>query len=113
MKSIWLTYDLGVGGDYKNLYAWLDDHDAINCGNNVAYFKMPYENGMSDEDFMKQLLDDISSRVKLVPGNRLYAVRSFVTGTGVKTKGSFIYGKRGPNPWEGCGTKSTDTEEEG
>lgn len=37
-QLIWISYDLGVSGDYENLYAWLDDHGAKECGqsNRVA-----------------------------------------------------------------------------
>ncbi len=113
-KSIWLTYDLGVGGDYQNLYAWLDDHEAVDCGNNFAFLSMSYQNGMSDDDFMKAILRDIKSRVRLIPGNRIYIVRSFLDEHNqVKTKGSFIYGKRKASPWEGFGSKTNDTAEEG
>ena len=93
-KAIWLTYDLGVGGDYKNLYAWLDDHGAVDCGNNFAFLRLPYERGISDEDFMEQVLADIRESVSLAPGNRIYVVRTSDDGNGVKAKGSFLYGKR-------------------
>jgi hypothetical protein len=33
---MWMSYDLGVKGDYEGLYAWLDDHEAKECGNSVA-----------------------------------------------------------------------------
>lgn len=112
MKSIWLTYDLGVGGDYKNLYAWLDDHGAIDCGNNFAYLKMPYS-GQDDESFMKSILSDIQRHVSLEPGNRIYVVRSLNDGAEKMTKGSFIYGKRMSNPWQGYGRKGNDVAEEG
>lgn len=36
-KAIWISYDLGVKGDYEGLYAWLDDHKAIECGDSVAF----------------------------------------------------------------------------
>ena len=28
-KAIWLSFDLGIGGDYPGLYKWLDNHKAI------------------------------------------------------------------------------------
>lgn len=37
-KAVWITYDLGVQGDYKGLYAWLDDHQATECGDSTAFF---------------------------------------------------------------------------
>ena len=37
-KAIWLSFDLGVAGDYPGLYKWLDEHDAVECGDSVAFF---------------------------------------------------------------------------
>ena len=31
-STIWISYDLGVRGDYEGLYAWLDSHGAKECG---------------------------------------------------------------------------------
>ena len=41
-QAIWLSYDLGVRGDYEGLYAWLDKHQAKECGDNIAYFVYGY-----------------------------------------------------------------------
>ena len=38
-KAIWISYDLGIKGDFQGLYAWLDDHDGIECGNSVAFIQ--------------------------------------------------------------------------
>jgi len=38
-KAVWISYDLGIKGDYQGLYSWLDDHDAIECGNSVAFIQ--------------------------------------------------------------------------
>ena len=38
MKSaVWISYDLGVNGDYESLYSWLDIQGAKECGTSVAY----------------------------------------------------------------------------
>lgn len=34
-KTIWISYDLGVGGDYEGLYAWLDNNEATECGDSL------------------------------------------------------------------------------
>jgi hypothetical protein len=34
----WLIYDLGLQGHYDELFAWLDQHKAKECGDNVATF---------------------------------------------------------------------------
>lgn len=112
-KGVWLTYDLGVGGDYRNLYSWLDDHEAIECGNNVAYFQVEW-NCSDDAGSVDRLLSDIKSRVDIKPGNRLYLIRPKKKNSTDKiaTIGSFIVGKRMANPWEGYGTHTTDETEE-
>ena len=35
-QVIWISFDLGIRGDYENLYAWLDEHGAKECGDNFA-----------------------------------------------------------------------------
>lgn len=109
-RPIWLTYDLGVGGDYKSLYAWLDDHGAVDCGNNLAFFKYTYSaDDKSDKSFADKLLKDIKEHVDLVAGNRIYVVRPYMDGDKIGTKGTFIFGKRMASPWEGYGSRD-DTQ---
>ncbi|MCH5221289.1 MAG: hypothetical protein J1F05_03040 [Muribaculaceae bacterium] len=103
-RKYWLSYDLGVGGDYSSLYEWLDDHDAVPCGNSVAFFS--YSTRKDDID--KALRDELTGKIDLNPGNKLYIIR-FVGGN---VKGSFIYGKRSGTPWEGYGTKNEDGDDE-
>ena len=35
-RRYWISFDLGLQGDYDALYAWLDKHEAKECGENVA-----------------------------------------------------------------------------
>lgn len=98
-KSYWLSYDLGVGGNYDKLYSWLDDHNAVPCGNNVAFFKYQYEDGKNPDD---EIRGDLIKSVAPQPGNKLYLIRRKDNGL----IGSFIYGKRGSTPWIGYGSKS-------
>ena len=86
-KSYWLSYDLGVGGNYEKLYGWLDDHNAVPCGESVAFFKYPYEGENPDE----QLKEDLLRSLDLRAGNKLYLIRLSGDGQAV---GNFIYGKR-------------------
>jgi hypothetical protein len=30
--AVWISFDLGVRGDYEGMYAWLDTHNAKECG---------------------------------------------------------------------------------
>lgn len=111
-RGIWLTYDLGVRGDYKNLYAWLDDHDAVECGSNLAFLIYDAPTAHNDEDFIKCIREDLKEHLNIEPGNRIYIIRS-INDDGKKTiRGSFIIGKRKASPWEGYGEKTNDTNEE-
>jgi len=104
-RSYWLSYDLGVGGDYEHLYQWLDDHDALPCGNSVALFKFTTSEKNIDEALTKELMDQI----KLFPGNLLYVVRQNDEG---KTRGKFLFGKRKSAPWIGFGSKAPQNDDE-
>jgi hypothetical protein len=37
-KAVWMSFDLGVKGDYEGLYRWLDARQARACGDSVALF---------------------------------------------------------------------------
>ncbi len=97
-KTFWLSYDLGVGGDYENLYQWLDDHKAKLCGNGMAFFYYDYP---ENEDGDEALKHDLLGKVNTKPGNILYLVRQ---NKDKDVVGSFIYGKRQAAPWVGFGS---------
>jgi hypothetical protein len=42
-KTIWISFDLGVKGDYEQLYAWLDNHGAKECGPNLATLRYAFQ----------------------------------------------------------------------
>lgn len=106
-KIYWLSFDLGVGGDYNTLYQWLDDHNAKPCGNSVACFNYEYNEG---EDPDKKLKNELSKKLKLSAGNKLYIIRRR-EGEPTTVVGGFIYGKRNAAPWEGYGLNSTPEED--
>jgi hypothetical protein len=109
--AIWLTYDLGVGGDFQGLYSWLDDKKSIECGNNNAYFKYSFSDAItSDDQLLAALKAELEEKVSFKAGNRIYIIRKSID-TG-KSTGSFVIGKRKANPWEGFGTKSEATIDE-
>lgn len=104
-KAYWISYDLGVGGDYPHLYQWLDDHEAVPCGNSVAFLFFNYKSDDPDKELLKSL-----SNVKLQPGNIIYVIRKKEGGD--KYYGSFLYGKRQSAPWTGFGLKAKDEIDE-
>lgn len=104
-KAIWISYDLGLKGDYQGLYSWFDNHEAVECGNGLAFF--PYTTSELDlQKFLRIIHDDIKSSVKLSPTDRLYIICKDQS-TGL-VKGYFINGARKQSPWEGFGKPKGD-----
>ena len=102
-KVIWISYDLGVKGDYEGLYAWLDDHDAEECGNNVACLHYEYRT-----EILAELKDDLSRNVNLGKRDRIYIIWR----ENRKMQGRFLFGKRKSAPWTGFGSKEPQVDEE-
>jgi hypothetical protein len=104
-QSVWLSYDLGVRGDYEGLYRWLDKNKAKECGDSVAYFMFTYQN-----DLLKELKTDITKSVLFENNSRIYVVR--YDKDEKKNKGTFIIGGRKAAPWTGYagGDEVTDSD---
>lgn len=92
--TIWISYDLGIQGDYEGMYAWLDKHQAKECGDSVAVLSYQFE-----EPFLAALKADLKEAVDITKRTRIYVIyRDEKSG---KNKGSFIYGGRRASPWLG------------
>ena len=104
MKSttIWLSYDLGINGDYEGLYSWLDTQGAKECGTSVAYLTYTHSG-----DLMESLKAEISSNVTFDKRSRIYVVRR----DGQTIKGGYLVGRRRAAPWEGYGEVETDLDD--
>ena len=103
-QLIWLSYDLGVGGDYEGLYSWLDDQKARECGNGVACMMVTY-----DGTLLETLRDELMKNVSLNKKSRIYVTYK----DGEKRKGRFIFGRRKQPPWEGYGEHVEQLDDEG
>jgi hypothetical protein len=92
MKSfVWLSFDLGVKGDYEGMYAWLAKRGAKECGDSIACFWYEHSG-----DLRQQIKDDLNASLDLDrQKNRIYLIWKQNT----KTKGSFIFGHRRVAPW--------------
>ena len=77
-QRVWLTFDLGVRGDYDGLYQWLDEHKAVECGNGVATFEF---------DFGSPKLPSIASIMPMLDN--------------LSPAGVFLFGSRKQSPWDG------------
>jgi hypothetical protein len=103
-QMIWLSYDLGVDGDYENLYAWLDHKEAKECGDNVAAFKYDYLN-----DFEEKIKSDIEQHISLRKNDRIYII---FRDDNQKMKGKFIFGGRKKAPWSGYAVEKNGSIED-
>ena len=97
-KTIWLSYDLGVRGDYSGLYEWLDNVGAKECGDSLAFFKYEVKKGEKLKTLLKK---DIEENVNLGHRDRIYII--YRNPEDKSMKGTFIFGKRKASPWEGFG----------
>lgn len=91
---IWVSFDLGIQGDYEGMYSWLDAHDARECGDSLAGLNYEYK-----DDLLSELKKDLEDSIKIDKKNRIYVIR-LVSG---KMKGQFIFGRRKNAPWTGYG----------
>lgn len=103
---IWLSYDLGIRGDYEGLYKWLDEHKAVETGNSCASFIMEFSS-IDDNIIKKELIDSLKNVD--TKNARIYVIRKSQTGDSISTRGGFLFGGRKSSPWEGyAGRKSED-----
>lgn len=93
-QAFWMSYDLGLKGDYAGLYTFLDSVGANECGDSVAYFTME-----CTEDCVAVIKELILRFVKLNNTDRIYLI--YPDENSKKLKGSFLFGGRKRSPWEG------------
>lgn len=98
-QMIWLSYDLEVRGDYEGLYRWLDDHEAQECGDNVAVLTYEFSGSLTDS-----LSDDLRKAIKVTDRTRVYVIRKDRE-TG-KVRGGFVIGGRKAPPWSGYAARN-------
>ena len=89
---VWFSYDLGIDGDYENLYTWLDSKEAVECGDSCASFVYSFK-----KDLIQELLKELKANVQFRSKDRIYII-SF---RGDRVFGKFILGKRRRAPWAG------------
>lgn len=105
MKSslVWISFDLGIQGDYEGMYSWLDSHDAQECGDSVAALTFEYQ-----EDLLGELKQALKSAVVIDKKVRMYVIWRAAG----KLRGRFIFGARKSAPWAGYGPKKGGDEED-
>ena len=103
-RAIWICYDLGVRGNYELLYGWLDEHEARDCGPNLAFLK--YEDKGS---LLKTLTAEINDLLKESRHARIYLI--YRDDKTKKVKGSFIMGTRKAPAWSGYAARPSPPDE--
>jgi hypothetical protein len=102
---VWVSFDLGVKGDYAGMYESLDRQGAKECGDSVACFLYRHSG-----DLLEDIKNDLNTSVEIDPKkNRIYVIR-LVSG---KMKGTFIFGRRRSAPWAGAAGLGDQGEDNG
>jgi hypothetical protein len=99
---IWLSFDLGIRGDLEGIYQFLGEHEAKECGSNMAAFAFTY-NG----DIATELTENLKNVVTFDKRSRVYLIYP----RGGKYVGKFIIGSRRAPPWSSF-IPSQDNEED-
>ena len=102
-NMIWLSYDLGISGDYESMYAWLDDQGAKECNSSLAFFRYSYE-----DDLLESLEQEIRNAININKRSRIYVVFR----EDGKTKGRYLIGNRKNAPWTGFGSHNDLEQDE-
>lgn len=102
-KTFWLSYDLGLKGNYSSLYRWLDKRKAKECGDSIAVFEFICSTADPKEEIKQSLLEDIDFNKT----DRIYLI--WRDDKANANYGVFIIGHRKPAPWEGY--FNTDVEQ--
>ena len=103
-STIWISYDLGVRGDYSSLYGWFDERKAKECGESIALLTYEYSGNLLDA-----LKLDLSRSVEITKRTRIYVIyRDRAT---TKIKGYFLFGGRRTPPWAGVSGSNEEDED--
>jgi hypothetical protein len=104
-KTFWISYDLGLKGDYPGMYKFLDALKAKECGDSLAFFSKELA---SNDDYAQVIKDELTKNVGLSTTDRVYLI--YLNDEGL-IKGKFLNGGRKRAPWEGYAIGESQTDE--
>jgi hypothetical protein len=104
-KAVWLSFDLGVNGDYEGLYRWLDERDARECGDSLALFYFAPR-----KDLASEIEASLREAVQIDARSRIYII---FLGKDRSMKGRFLCGRRKAAPWAGSAPKGPAEDDVG
>lgn len=81
-KSVWISYNLGIKGDYQSLYEWLDNHEAKECGYSLVFLIYNMK-----EDLFSEIKFDLEEHVNFENGDRIFIIYNRRT---IKLKGNLF-----------------------
>lgn len=93
-KVFWISFDLGIKGDYDSLFTWLDKLEALECGSHMAAVVYEYTG-----EFLEVLKKDIEENVETNRRTRIYI--AFKDESTKKLRGRFLFGNRKSPKWAG------------
>lgn len=111
-KAIWLNYDLGLKGNYSALFAFLDNNEAIDCGNGLAYFKYDNKGLLKSEELIEKLKNELIDSVSPSSSDRIYVIWRDDDKLTSSLKGKFLFGNRKTPAWNGYSTKKGNIQED-
>jgi hypothetical protein len=97
----WISYDLGLMGDYSNFYEWLDSQNAEECGSSMA--------SLVSIKTRDQIIAEIQNIFKGTPRARAYIISILPDG---RFGGKFIAGGRKAAPWAGFAVHASSALDE-
>ncbi len=103
-KAVFISFDLGVKGDYEGLYRWLDSLDARECGESVAFLNFEVK-----RDLLSEIRASLEGSIDVESRTRVYVI---FMGKDQKMKGRFLFGQRKAPPWTGFAPKKAGEQEE-
>ena len=102
-KSLWISFDFGMKGDYEGLYRWLDLHNALERGYGLALIKeinIPHNKSNNDDSFKKYIFQEIKKNVRIGKADRMYMIWKSIENE-TRIKGGFLSGGSKSAPWKG------------
>lgn len=104
-STIWISFDLGVRGDYESFYTWLDTHKARECVNNLALLTFHYSGNL-----LEALKNELKEALEINKRTRIYVIyRDTAT---KKMRGFFVFGGRRAPPWSGYSENEDQQDDE-
>jgi hypothetical protein len=93
----WVSFDFGLGANYREFYEWLDARDASECGVGVATFISSHSRDEVAAEIKQALRHQIRPRVYLIS---------------MKHGGRFVLGGRKASPWTGFAVRNASVADE-